>query len=127
MLKRSQNSLRQQLPLFIFIAIIALVIWFLLRIVLLLNVGFSQLSISQTLKAFGMGLWLDINALCYLAVPFLLGSVVLPNRWRGQSWFNKARWGLAFLVTFGLIFGAVSEYIFWQELLLALTLLRLII
>ena len=110
----SQNS-RQKFPLVIFIALIALAVWLLLRLVLWVDVGVNQLSIGQALKALAVGLWFDLNALCYLAIPFLLASIVVPNSWRSKAWFNKARWVLAFLVTFALLFGAVSEYIFWQE------------
>ncbi len=98
-----------------FVAIIALLIWLALRVVLWVDVGVNQLSFIQTIQAFGVGLWFDLNALCYLLVLFLLVSFFVPNIWRSKVWFNKVRWMLAFLVTFALLFGAVSEYIFWQE------------
>jgi phosphoglycerol transferase MdoB-like AlkP superfamily enzyme len=106
---------RRKVSLFVLMAAVALVIWLLLRIVLWLDVGVGQLSLLQTLKVLAVGLWFDINALCFLLVPFLLTSMLIPNKLRAKSWLNKGRWVLAFLVTFGLIFGAVSEYIFWQE------------
>jgi phosphoglycerol transferase MdoB-like AlkP superfamily enzyme len=109
------NTTRKQYPLYLVLAGIALAIWLILRLVLWLDVGPSQLSALQTLKAFAVGAWFDINALCFLLVPFLLLSLVVPNSWRSKNWLNKARWILAFFVTFGLLFGAVSEYIFWQE------------
>ncbi len=94
---------------------IAITIWLMLRIVLWLQVGASQIPPLQTLKAFAVGTWFDVNTLCFLLVPFLLLSLVMPNRWRAKPWANKVRWVLAFFVTFGLLFGAVSEVIFWQE------------
>jgi phosphoglycerol transferase MdoB-like AlkP superfamily enzyme len=106
---------RQKLPFVIFIALIAMAIWLMLRLVLWVDVGTNQLSFGQALKAFIVGLWFDLNALCYLAIPFLLASIVIPNSWRSKAWFNKMRWVLAFLITFALLFGAISEYIFWQE------------
>ena len=105
---------RKQIPFYWVMAGIAITIWLILRIVLWLQVGASQIPAIQTLQAFAVGAWFDVNALCYLLVPFLLLSL-LPNRWRAKPWANKARWVLAFLVTFGLLFGAVSELIFWQE------------
>ena len=99
----------------LFVAIIALLIWLALRVVLWVDVGVNQLSFIQMIQAFGVGFWFDLNALCYLLVPFLLISFFVPNAWRSKPWFNKVRWILAFLITFGLLFGAVSEYIFWQE------------
>jgi len=94
---------------------IALAIWLLLRLVLSLQVGFSQMALSEALGVFFNGLWFDIAALAYLIVPWLLVSALIPNTLRGRAWVNKARWVMAFLVMFGLLFGAVSEFIFWQE------------
>lgn len=112
MIKHDANTGRYKMPFAIFIAAIALVIWLILRVVLWVDVGVTQLNFIQTLKVFGVGLWFDLNALCYFAIPFLLISLFTLNRWRSKVWANKVRWALAFLVTFGLIFGAVSEYIF---------------
>jgi len=97
------------------IAAVALVIWTLLRLILSLQVGFSLLDFNETLKVFLYGLWFDAAALAYLIAPWLLLSALVPAGLRSKSWVNSARWGLAFLVTFGLLFGAVSEFIFWQE------------
>ena len=106
---------RRQVPFYWVMAGMAITVWLMLRIVLWLEVGTSQIPPLQTLKAFAVGAWFDVNALCFLLVPFLLLSLVMPNRWRAKPWANKARWVLAFFVTFGLLFGAVSEVIFWQE------------
>lgn len=113
--QKSSAKSRYKISFTLFISAIALAIWLLLRVVLWLDVGVSQMSFSQALKAFGVGFWFDLNALCYLVVPFLLGSLLLPNSWRTKPWVAKARWILAFMMTFGLIFGVASEYIFWQE------------
>ncbi len=102
-------------PFFLFISGMALSIWLLLRVVLSLQVGFSQMEISEIIGAFFKGFWFDVAALAYLVVPWLLLSALMPNGLRSKAWLNKARWITAFLVTFGLLFGAVSEFIFWQE------------
>jgi phosphoglycerol transferase MdoB-like AlkP superfamily enzyme len=94
---------------------IALFIWLLLRLVLSLQVGFSQMTLIEVLGATFNGLWFDIAALAYLIVPWLLVSALMPNTMSDKAWMRKARWIMAFLVTFGLLFGAVSEFIFWQE------------
>lgn len=99
----------------LFISGIALAIWLLLRLVLSLQVGLTQMELSEILGVFLNGLWFDIAALGYLIVPWLLFSALLPDSLSNRPWLNKARWIMAFLVTFGLIFGAVSEFIFWQE------------
>lgn len=106
---------RRQVSFYWVMAAIAITIWLILRIVLWFQVGASQIPPLQALKAFAVGAWFDVNALCFLLVPFLLLSLVMPNRWRAKPWANKVRWALAFFVTFGLLFGAVSELIFWQE------------
>ena len=103
------------LPLFGFLAIFALCTWLILRVVLALNIGLGAMQFGEILGAFAKGLWFDVAALAYLVVPWLISSILLPNRWRHLAWVNKARWLVAFLATFGLIFGAVSEFIFWQE------------
>jgi phosphoglycerol transferase MdoB-like AlkP superfamily enzyme len=111
----STQATRFKIPFFILVGLAAFLIWLLLRLILWLQIGISQLSFIETIQMWAHGLWFDINALCYLAVPFLLVSIIIPNHWRNKQWLNNARWILAFLVTFGLLFGAVSEYIFWQE------------
>ena len=113
--QKDSSKTLYKIPFIGFISAMALLIWFALRLVLWLDVGVSQMSFGLALKVFALGFWFDLNALCYLAVPFLLGSLLLPNSWRAKNWVAKARWILAFVVTFGLIFGIVSEYIFWQE------------
>lgn len=94
---------------------IALSIWLLLRVVFSVQVGLSQLSMKDMLGIFINGFWFDISALAYLVVPWLLISLMLPNALRHKNWVNHMRWGVAGLLTFFLLFGAVSEYIFWQE------------
>lgn len=106
---------KKTLPFFGLIAIFALSIWLVLRIVLAVQVGVGNVSLVDLLGAFAKGLWFDMATLAYFIVPWLLLSILLPNRWRAKAWVNTVRWVMAFLVVFGLIFGAVSEFIFWQE------------
>ena len=86
------NTSRYKIPFFMFIAAIALVIWLVLRLVLWVDVGISQLSLAQAIKAAGVGLRFDVSALCFLLVPFLLLSILIPNSWRGKSWANACYW-----------------------------------
>lgn len=106
---------RYPIPFFLFLSLMAIAIWVLLRVVLWLQVGVTQLTIGQLVHTFALGVWFDLAALAYLAVPFLLLSIILPNRWRNAKWVQGARWLLVWVVAFALIFGAVSEFIFWQE------------
>lgn len=96
-------------------ALLALAIWLVLRIVLWLDVGATQLNPAQWLQAFGIGAWFDINTLIFMLAPLLVLSALSPNTWRQKNWFNTLRWVMLGVFMFGLIFGAVSEYIFWQE------------
>ena len=98
-----------------FLAGIALGVWLLLRLILSLKVGWYQMSGTEILGAFVTGLWFDVAALSYLLVPWLLVSALIPSHWSAKHWLNKSRWALAFLVLYALVFGAVSEFIFWQE------------
>jgi len=109
------QATRFKFPFFVALSIIAISIWILLRIVLWLEIGLNQLSFVETLQMWGYGAWFDVNALCYLIVPWLLISALLPAKLKNKSWVHKARNIMAFLVTFVLLFGAVSEFIFWQE------------
>lgn len=99
----------------VFLAFIAAVFWLILRVILWLDVGPSQMSLMQTLGAFGLGLWFDACTLAYIITPWLLISALLPNRWRASRIGHGIRWVVAWFVVASLLFGAVSEFVFWQE------------
>jgi phosphoglycerol transferase MdoB-like AlkP superfamily enzyme len=105
----------RNVPYLYFLAGLTLTIWLLLRLLLSLQVGWGQMSLAELAGVFGVGLWFDIAALFYLLAPWLLVSALTPERWSNAAWLSKLRWGLAFIVMFSLLFGAVSEFIFWQE------------
>lgn len=111
----TSSRVAKTLPFIGFITVIALSIWLILRVVLALDVGLGNMHPSEIIGAFAKGLWFDLATLAYFVVPWLLFSLLMPIGWRAKAWVNKLRWVMAFLVTFGLIFGAVSEFIFWQE------------
>lgn len=94
---------------------LALGVWLILRVALSLQVGWGQLQWSELVGVFVLGLWLDVAALAYLLAPVLLFSALMPAKFAKARWFNKARWLTLFIALFGLVFGAVSEFIFWQE------------
>lgn len=110
--KSQQNHYKYQLPFVVFLAIIALCIWTLLRLVLWIDVGPAQLTAGQTLKMLSRGVWFDINTLSYLILPLVLVGLLLPNRWRDQQWLTHLKWLFAGIVTFSLLFGVVAEFIF---------------
>lgn len=97
------------------LALFSISIWFVLRLLLTFDVGLGQFSASEFLGIFGVGLWFDMATLCFLLAPWLLISALLPDSWRLSRWTVKARWAVMFFWMFLMLFGAVAEYIFWQE------------
>lgn len=97
------------------ITAISLLIWFLLRLLLSLQVGWGQLHVTELLGAFVMGLWFDIATLAYYIAPLLLFSVLVPARLTETDWWQKLRWFAMFVLIYLLLFGVIAEFIFWQE------------
>ncbi|MBZ4200893.1 MAG: sulfatase-like hydrolase/transferase [Methylotenera sp.] len=117
--KSSQPLLRNTWPLLGLLVVSALSIWLCLRLLLWLSVswglGYNPLSLGEGLAMLGLGLWFDLNALCYALLPLLLLSLLLPNRVRQHAGARQARRLLAGLFIFLLLFTAVAEFVFWQE------------
>ncbi|HSI37518.1 MAG TPA: LTA synthase family protein, partial [Methylotenera sp.] len=106
---------RRTIPFVGFIAILTLTLWLVLRLVLWFSVGVQQLNPFQVLQVFAVGTWFDLHTLGFLLVPWLILSVLLPNYLRNKAWLPTLRWVLVWMIAFSLIFGAASEFIFWQE------------
>ena len=105
------------LPFSLMVTGIALAVWTLLRLVLLSEVA-SKISFQQGLGALGLGLWFDVNTLSFLLVPFLLFSLctlIVAQRFKNSRWAEALRWGLLAFCIFALLFGTLSEVVFWQE------------
>lgn len=100
---------------YVTLALLALGVWLILRFVLSLQVGWGQMQWSELAGVFAVGLWFDVATLAYLLAPVFLFLALMPAKLVGASWFNKARWVTLFIAMFALVFGAVSEFIFWQE------------
>ncbi|PKO92606.1 MAG: sulfatase [Betaproteobacteria bacterium HGW-Betaproteobacteria-1] len=118
-MKRSavQNANAERKAVFfpLFLVLIALVSWFLLRLVLWLEVGPEEMTVVESLKVFALGTWFDVWTLAYLASVFLLGSALLGNRLRAGRTVRVLSWMIAWLVVAALLFGMVAEYLFWEE------------
>ena len=99
----------------IFLAFITLVFWLVLRLVLWADVGPTQMSTVQSVSAFGLGFWFDACTLAYLITPWLLIAALMPNAWRASRIGHGLRWSAAWFVVASLLFGAVAEFVFWQE------------
>lgn len=108
-------SIRIELPFVVLMAILVLIIWFILRVILWVDVGPSQLTLGQTIKVFTHGFWFDLSTLFYLVAPWIFVSIVSPDRIRKWRLIRTLKWLALFSVIFSVLFGAVSEMIFWQE------------
>lgn len=106
---------RRVSPFPLVVALLALAIWFGTRLILWLQVGPSNLLWTQSATAFAVGAWFDIATLGYAISPFLLAAAVLPDRWRGSVLVNILRWVVLALIVASLLFGMVSELVFWDE------------
>lgn len=115
MFKQDTNSSAYHISFVSYVAVITLLIWLLLRLVLWVDVGVQQLSIPQFIQTLALGSWFDLNVLAFLTAPLLFISALVPNKWRNKPWLNTLRWIVLWFIVFSLVFGAVSEVIFWQE------------
>ena len=106
---------RRHVSFALLLGLTALLFWFILRLTLWVDVGINKMSTTQSLTAFAVGVWFDLAALAFVICPWLLLSAIVPNKWRTTHWSHIARWSAIWFVTTALLFGIVSEYIFWQE------------
>ena len=94
---------------------IALLVWTLLRITLWIATGPAQAGWSNAPGLFLRGLGFDLATLAYALAPWLFASALLPDRWRGARVVILLRWLLLWLTVAALLFGAVAEFLFWDE------------
>ncbi|CAG0980021.1 Lipoteichoic acid synthase 2 [Methylophilaceae bacterium] len=98
-----------------FLVLIALTCWFVLRLGLWLETGPEELTVGESIRTFALGAWFDIWTLSYLVSLFLIVSASLGNRFRASPAAHLLRWVATWGVVAALLFGMVSEYLFWQE------------
>ena len=67
------------------------------------------------LAAFGWGVVYDFGAAAFAALPLALLLAVLPAGMFRQKWGQALAAGFGFLFIYLLLFGAVSEWTFWDE------------
>jgi phosphoglycerol transferase MdoB-like AlkP superfamily enzyme len=97
------------------VAAVTLVIWLVLRVLLWIDIGLSEIEPGQVATAFLRGMWLDLATLAYLLAPLLLFGALLPDRWRGRPFVAFLRQALFVFIVASLLFGAVAELVFWAE------------
>ena len=88
---------------------------FLARLVLWAMTGPGNAPLATVPTVFGLGLLDDLRAAAFVAAPFWLALVVLPTHWLGHRPRLWLRAGVLFVTFTLLIFGVVSEWVFWEE------------
>lgn len=102
-----------RLPLFI--GLLWIGVFTVLRLGLLLFVGPSLVPPSLWAGIFLKGLMFDLAVVAITTVPVFLYEALLPNRWRQQAWHRGLRWAWVWFSVLVMLFGAGSEITFWLE------------
>ncbi len=70
---------------------------------------------ASLLAAFAWGLVFDFGAALWAATPLVLLLAVLPARVFAPRWMRAVVHIASLLILYGLLFGAVAEWLFWGE------------
>ena len=105
---------RRALPFLLVASLLTVTIWTLLRLLLWGIAGPADIG-AATPHVFVRGLWFDLAVLAWLVAPLLVLSALLPARLRASRFMARLRWGALWLMAALLLFGAVSEVVFWEE------------
>ncbi|NBU58419.1 MAG: LTA synthase family protein [Betaproteobacteria bacterium] len=98
------------------VALLVLAIALLTRIGLSVLAAYSGAELGQDLLAIlGFGLVEDLRVALLLSLPFLLGAMLFPAPLLQRPLWRGMRAAGVFLLVFGLLFAAVSEWVFWTE------------
>jgi phosphoglycerol transferase MdoB-like AlkP superfamily enzyme len=88
---------------------------FLIRIALLVKAGSTVSHDVSLLGAFVAGALYDVGAALLFALPLILLLVVLPARFFETRWGQYAAYAGFLFAFFLMLFGAVGEWLFWDE------------
>jgi phosphoglycerol transferase MdoB-like AlkP superfamily enzyme len=106
---------RRSVSLILLAASAALLVWALLRALLWMLTGPSNVGASNLPRVLALGLWFDLATLAFTAAPWILASALLPDRWRRSRVFVALGWLALWAAIALLLFGAVAELTFWRE------------
>jgi phosphoglycerol transferase MdoB-like AlkP superfamily enzyme len=95
--------------------LIYLCLSFTIRAALLLYSAKDAAWDASLLAAAGWGLLFDLAAGAWMAVPLILALTVLPAGFFTKKWGRIAAGIICCAVLFALLFGAVAEWLFWDE------------
>lgn len=92
-----------------------LTVSFLTRVALLIKAAHDVTWTLSLLAAFGWGLVFDLGAAGFASLPLIVLLTLLPAAFFTWRWTRWAAYGAGFLILYVLLFGAVSEWTFWDE------------
>ena len=111
---KSLSSRFASLP-FLPYALLFLAIASLTRLALALQTGLDKTPLSLWPSLLLRGIGFDLVVLAWLLAPMLLWAALWPVRWRNTRWQGGLRLAIFFLMAAILLFGALSEWVFWEE------------
>ncbi len=88
---------------------------FAIQLVLLAKAAHNVTWDLSLLAAFGWGIIFDLGAAAWLSLPLILILILLPAGAFRNRWVRAAFLLLALVMINALLFGAVSEWFFWDE------------
>lgn len=106
---------RQPLLPFLPYAVLFLAVASLTRLTLAWHTGLDKAPLSYWPGLFLRGFGFDLAVLAWLLAPMLLWAALWPVRWRDTRWQGGLRLVIFFVMTAMLLFGALSEWTFWEE------------
>jgi len=92
-----------------------LIVFFILRLVLLFYFRPESAGGWEILKAFLVGLHLDLFVALVLTLPLILWWSIIPNRGFGAAWHRFVFWAMFLLFWQAQIFLSFAEYYFFDE------------
>ncbi len=97
-------------------AAIVVGISFVTRIALLFkSVSDIEFTFVNILGVFGIGLFYDLVNAAYFVIPLMMYVWLAPGRVWQKRWHGVIFYGILSFFLFGLLFNAVSEWVFWDE------------
>ncbi|OYW40803.1 MAG: sulfatase [Hydrogenophilales bacterium 12-61-10] len=96
-------------------AVLFLGIASLTRLALTLFTGTEKTPLALWPGIFVHGFGFDLATLTWLLAPMLLWAALWPTRWRNTRWQGGLRLVLFCVLAALLLFGALSEWTFWEE------------
>jgi len=75
----------------------------------------ANISISNLMGLYAVGLVYDLSFLLYATMPMALYLLLCPRAVWQQRWHKKLMTGVMALSLFAMLFTAVAEWLFWDE------------